>query len=91
MFISETETEHEWGRVERERETQNQKQAPGSELSAQSLMQGSNSKTMRSGPEPKLVAQPTEPPRHPCTFLKFIYFKRESGRGRDRRKYTEFW
>ena len=32
------ETEHEWGRV-RERETQNLKQAPGSELSARSLMQ----------------------------------------------------
>ena len=32
----------------RERETQNLKQAPGSELSAQSLMQGSNSQTVRS-------------------------------------------
>ena len=38
MFIFETETEHEQGRV-RERETQNLKQAPGSELSAQSLTQ----------------------------------------------------
>ena len=32
----------EWGRG-REKETQNPKQAPGSELSAQSLTQGSNS------------------------------------------------
>ena len=33
---------------ERERETQNPRQAPGSELSAQSLMQGSNPQTVRS-------------------------------------------
>ena len=32
---------------EREKETQNPKQAPGSELSAQSLTQGWNSRTMR--------------------------------------------
>ena len=31
------------GRLQRERETQNPKQAPGSELSAQSLMRGWNS------------------------------------------------
>ena len=36
-----------------ERETQNPKQAPGSELSAQSLTQGSNSPTMRWWPELK--------------------------------------
>ena len=36
-----------------ERETQNPKQAPGSELSAQSPMLGSTSRTMRSGPWPK--------------------------------------
>ena len=41
------ETEHEQGRG-RQRETQNPKQAPGSELSAQSLMWGSNSETGRS-------------------------------------------
>ena len=34
-LIFETETEHEWGEGQRERETQNLKQAPGSELSAQ--------------------------------------------------------
>ena len=42
MFISETEHEQERGR-ERGRETQNLKQAPGSELSAQSPTRGSNS------------------------------------------------
>ena len=36
------------GERERERETQNPKQAPGSELSAKSPMRGSNSGTMRS-------------------------------------------
>ena len=35
LFLRQGETEHEQGRV-RERETQNLKQAPGSELSAQS-------------------------------------------------------
>ena len=41
------------GGAERERETQNLKQAPGSELSAQSLMWRLNSQTMRSKPELK--------------------------------------
>ena len=48
IFERERETECEWGEGQRERETQNPKQAPGSELSAQSLMWGSNSRTMRS-------------------------------------------
>ena len=50
MFISEIDRERErerermsGGGAERERETQNPKQAAGSELSAQSLTQGSNS------------------------------------------------
>ena len=48
LFIFETgETEHERGRV-RERETQNRKQAPGSEPSAQSPTRGTNSQTARS-------------------------------------------
>ena len=47
LFLRQGETEHEQGRV-RERETQNLKQAPGSELSAQSPTQGSNSRTARS-------------------------------------------
>ena len=40
--------ECERGRGRKERETQNPKQAPGPELSAQSLMWGSNPQTMRS-------------------------------------------
>ena len=36
------------GGAERERETQNPKQVPGSELSAQNAMQGSNSHKARS-------------------------------------------
>ena len=43
----EYEHEHEQGRG-RERETQNLKQDPGSELSAQSLTWGSNSQAVRS-------------------------------------------
>ena len=50
---------------QRERETQNPKQAPGSELSAQSPTRGSNSPAARSWPELKWDAQPTEPPRRP--------------------------
>ena len=53
------------GGTERERETQNPKQVPGSKLSAQSPMRGSNSQTTRSWPELKLDAQPTEPSSRP--------------------------
>ena len=54
LFIFERETEREKGRGrERERKTLNLKQAPGSELSAQSPAQGSNSQTVGSCPEPK--------------------------------------
>ena len=53
---------------QRERETQNLKQATASELSAQSPTWGSNSGTVRSRPEPKSDAQPTEPPRRPYTL-----------------------
>ena len=51
------------------RETQNPKQVPGSELSAQSLMQGSNSQTRRSSPESKSDAQLTERPRSPLMYF----------------------
>ena len=47
LFLTESETEHEGGRA-RARETQNPKQGPGSELSAQSPMQASNPQTVRS-------------------------------------------
>ena len=53
MFIFERERERERereqaGEEQRGRETQNAKQAPGSELSAQSPMRGSNPRTVRS-------------------------------------------
>ena len=48
LFLGQRETEHERGEGQRERETQNRKQAPGSEPSAQSLTRGSNSRTARS-------------------------------------------
>ena len=43
-------------------------QAPGSKLSAQSPMRGSNSQTVRSWPEAKSVAQLTEPPMYPNKY-----------------------
>ena len=49
----EGERERESGGGQREREIQNRKQAPGSELSAQSPTRGSNLHTERSRPEPK--------------------------------------
>ena len=55
--------------AERETHTQNLKQAPGSELSAQT-----NPQTTRSRPESKSDAQLTEPPRCP---LKMIFFFKE--------------
>ena len=56
------ETEQEQGRgTERKGDTQDPKQAPGREPSAQSPGQGSNSRTARSGPEPKSDARPSDP------------------------------
>ena len=52
-----------------ERETQNSKQAAGSELSAQSPRQGWNLQTGRPLPELKSDAQLTEPPRRPWKFV----------------------
>ena len=79
------------GEGQRERETQNLKQAPGSELSAQSPTRGSNSRTMRSWPEPKSDAQPTEPPRRPKMFIYFWRRERQSmsGGGAEREGDTE--
>ena len=57
--------EHEWGRGRERGRHRIRKQAPGSEWSAQSPMWDSNSQTVRSWPEPKWVAQPTEPSRRP--------------------------
>ena len=55
IYLFEREAECEQGRG-REREAQNLKQAPGSELSAESLMWGLNPRIARSCPEPKLDA-----------------------------------
>ena len=68
LFLKEKERPCEQGRAERERETQNPKQAPGSELSARSPTRGSNARTARSRPEPKSAAEPTEPPGAPLGF-----------------------
>ena len=69
MFIFETERNRAWvGEGQRERETQNLKQAPGSELSAQSPTRGSNPLTMRSWPEPtnyEIVTQTPNQLSHP--------------------------
>ena len=63
------------GEGQRQKETQNLKQARGSELSAQSPTRGSNPPTVRSWPELKSDAQPTEPPRCPETrsFLDWAF------------------
>ena len=72
------------GEGQKERETQNLKQRPGSKLSAQSLTRDSNSQTMRSWPKPKLDGHPTEPSKHPggtyfvkeptvCQALQYIH------------------
>ena len=57
------------GEGQREREAQNPKQSPGSELSAQSRTWDSNPQTVRSRPELKSDAYPTEPPRRPLHAL----------------------
>ena len=58
------------GEGQRERETQNPKQAPDSELSAQSRMQDSNSPTERWWPEPSRCSTDwvTQAPQNPHTF-----------------------
>ena len=65
IYFWETETEHKWGEGQREKETQNPKQVPGSEISAQSLMWDSNPQMVRPWPQQKLDALLTEPPRCP--------------------------
>ena len=68
LFIFERQSTSRGG-VEREGDT-DPKQAPGSQLSAQSPMRGSNSQTARSWPEPKSDAQPAEPPRCPKAAIR---------------------
>ena len=63
------------GEGRRERETQNSRQAPGSELSAQSLTRGLKSSTARSWPEPKSDTYRLSHPGAPSSsFLMWTYF-----------------
>ena len=61
------------GEGQRERETQNPKRAPGSELAAQSPMWGSNPRAARSLPEPKPGTQPRSPPPRAPLSQNFHY------------------
>ena len=71
IYFWEEERDRAWaGEGQREGETQNLKQVPGSELSAQSLTRGSNSQPARSWPEPKsdTTDWATQAPLAWCTF-----------------------
>ena len=64
------ERERMWvGEGQRQREAKNPKQAPGSELPAQSPMRGSNSQTARSWPEPSWSPNQLSHPGAPRTTL----------------------
>ena len=71
IYFWERQRQNASGLGQRERETQNLKQAPGSELSAQIPTRGSNPRAVRSWPEPKSDAQPTEPSRCPSLMSSF--------------------
>ena len=72
IYFWESDWQHVSGvEAERGKERQNPKQAPGSELSAQSPTRGSNSRAVRSWPEWKSSAGPTEPPRCPNSIFNF--------------------
>ena len=75
IYFWEREREQAWaGEGQREKETQNPKQAPGSELSAQSPMRGLNSWTIRSWPELKSMLNQLSHVGAPNVFLfKFIF------------------
>ena len=66
LFIFGTEKDRAWtGEGQRERETQNRKQAPGSEPSAQSPTRGSNSRTSRTVRSWPGWSRTLNRPRHP--------------------------
>ena len=71
LFLRKAETEPEWGRG-RERETQNSKQAPGSCCQHRAWHRAGTHRTVRSWPELKSDAQPTEPPRCP-EIISFLF------------------
>ena len=70
LFIFGTERDRAWtGEGQSERETQNRKQAPGSEPSAQSPTRASNSQTARSWPGWSRMLNRLRHPSAPCTQL----------------------
>ena len=97
MFINFWDRDRAWvGEGQRERETQNGKQAPGSEPSAQSPTRGSNSRTARSWPGWSRTLNRLRHPGAPLFyFLNAYLFLREReketehewGRGRERRRH----
>ena len=77
MFIYVWRRERAWaGEEQRERETQNRKQAPGSEPSAQSLTRGSNPRTVRSWPGWSRTLNRLRHPGAP-TFIHFWEMERD--------------
>ena len=68
IYFWERDRDREWVGEGREGKTQNSKQAPGSELSAQSPMRSSNPWILRSWPElkPHRLSQPGVPPHCIC-------------------------
>ena len=76
LFIFGTEKDRAWtGEGQIERETQNRKQSPGSEPSAQSPTQGSNSQTTRSWPGWSRTLNRLRHPGAPlCSFLNQVGF-----------------
>ena len=94
IFQEERERHRVWADegAERETETQNTKQAPGSGLLAPSPTWGSNWRTTRSWPEPKLDAYPTEPPRCPWSFLNVGYLiDDQEDKALEHRQQVEKW
>ena len=76
---------------QREREG-DRKSEVGSALTAESSIRGSNSRTLRSWPEPKSDAWMTEPPRHPHFPLFKFFIEREMtqvNEGKERERETE--
>ena len=77
LFIFGTERDRAWtGMGQRERETQNRKQAPASEPSAQSLTRGSNSRTARSWPGWSRTLNRLRHPGAPALYSILVIFSR---------------
>ena len=79
------------GEGQRERETQNLKEAPGSELSAQSPTRGSNSRTARSWPGWSRPLNRLSHPGTPYPAFKYYENKAESQRNQYRCLLSTVW